>query len=458
MYLRVHEKETAQFARLIAEKTLLVGLGSTVFRGAKFTSHEVIIDDNQIYWFEEIVKNHPADDGWKIIVFSHAPPIGSGIRVIQENHVVNGCCWLNHSGEWQIKKFIELVRKYRCIKAWFSGHFHLGQDYQDSITFPTIPREEGPYPNRGSCVFAQTSVMRGGTSRDRRRQSRLIRGNAAGFEICTVDHENGGRVRLDATITYTDSNHEVGIFAHRHAELASDNKAFVRVYSPSKGDGHEKITVSGENGQVIEGSDGKAVDQSTVSWWEMNCGRVLGIYDGRLIEYEPSTLAPLGLVVGADELAGRRVVIVFSGSDDVCRAPVEVSTGARLSQDGIIEVKEDASMEGAECGVGNEPGGEQAVLLVDEKFGTVVVVQPNEDGSYWRKIVRNKIVRMKEKRREKAAKILAAELAEKQAYETEIAVQGDERRLYKVVSTWGPYTQISGNAKGTAVPGLMTPI
>ena len=115
-------------------------------------------------------------------------------------------------------------------------------------------------------------------------------------------------------------------------------------------------------------------------------------------------------------------------------------------------------MEGAECGVGNEPGGEQAVLLVDEKFGTVVVVQPNEDGSYWRKIVRNKIVRMKEKRREKAAKILAAELAEKQAYETEIAVQGDERRLYKVVSTWGPYTQISGNAKGTAVPGLMTPM
>ena len=28
VYLRVHEKETAQFVRLIAEKTLLVGLGS----------------------------------------------------------------------------------------------------------------------------------------------------------------------------------------------------------------------------------------------------------------------------------------------------------------------------------------------------------------------------------------------------------------------------------------------
>ena len=43
-----------------------------------------------------------------------------------------------------------------------------------------------------------------------------------------------------------------------------------------------------------------------------------------------------------------------------------------------------------------------------------MVVQPNEDGSYWRKIVRNKIVRMKEKRREEAAKILAATLAAEQ--------------------------------------------
>ena len=70
--------------------------------------------------------------------------------------MVNGCCWLNHSGGKQTVKFIELVRKHRCIKAWFSGHFHLGQDYQDSITMPTIDPSLGPYPNRGSCVFAQT--------------------------------------------------------------------------------------------------------------------------------------------------------------------------------------------------------------------------------------------------------------------------------------------------------------
>jgi hypothetical protein len=56
-------------------------------------------------WFEETVKAHPSEDGWKIIVFTHAPPNGSGLRVLQENHVVNGCCWLNHSNEKVRKKY-----------------------------------------------------------------------------------------------------------------------------------------------------------------------------------------------------------------------------------------------------------------------------------------------------------------------------------------------------------------
>ena len=134
MFLRVHNKPTPQFSRLVAEKTLLVGLSSTVFRDARYTSHEVTIDDDQMNWFEETLKTHPSSEGWKVFVFTHAPPNGSGLRVLQENHVVNGCCWLNHSDDKKCRKFIELVREHRCIKAWFSGHFHLGQDYQDSIS------------------------------------------------------------------------------------------------------------------------------------------------------------------------------------------------------------------------------------------------------------------------------------------------------------------------------------
>lgn len=47
-YLNILGKETPQFKRLIAPKTMLVGLGSTVFREARYTSHEVIIEDDQV--------------------------------------------------------------------------------------------------------------------------------------------------------------------------------------------------------------------------------------------------------------------------------------------------------------------------------------------------------------------------------------------------------------------------
>ena len=161
-----------------------------------YTSHEVFIDDQQVEWFEKTVKECPASEGWKIFVFTHAPPMGSGLRVLQENHVVNGCCWLNHSSK-NTAKFIQIVRDNPSIKGsfllthsltyslthllplgWFSGHFHLGQDYQDSITFPNDAKGK-----RGSCVFAQTAVMAKKSSRDTRQQSRLLRGTKTGFTI-----------------------------------------------------------------------------------------------------------------------------------------------------------------------------------------------------------------------------------------------------------------------------------
>ena len=419
MFLRTHGKPTPHFIRQIADKTLLVGLTSTVFRDAIYTSHEVTIDQAQLDWFEETVKAHPAEEGWKIFVFTHAPPNGSGLRVLQENHVVNGCCWLNHSNEAQCRKFIELCRENRSIKAWFSGHFHLGQDYQDSITFPTIDPKDGPYPNRGSCVFAQTSVMRSGTSRDTRQQSRLIRGNKEGFEICTVDHKNGGAIRVDATITYRGDDNEVGVYEHE--DIAQKSDELFKVYAPCAGDdlhAPDDGLVKYEDEFIMD----KAVNMETVAWWYMDCGRVLGMLNGNMIEYDRSTLAPLGLVVGADELIGKRIAVVMSGEEG-------------------CEVSEEIGMEGAECE--GFAGREQAVLLIDDTDGSVTVVQPNEDGSYWRKIVRNKMIRMKEVRRERAAKALAASILGKEEAD--------------VVSSWGPYTTTSGTAKKTGVSGLTTP-
>ena len=133
-----------------------------------------------------------------------------------------------------------------------------------------------------------------------------------------------------------------------------------------------------------------------------------------LLEYDPSTLAPLGLVVGKDELADRQIAILDSGIET--HAP-----GTPLYKNR-----------------------EQAIVLFTEGSDeNVTVIHPNEDGSYWRKIVRNKVVRMREKRREKAAQAFIKE---------QLSLAADVK--VKVKSSWGPYISTDGTAKKTSVPGI----
>lgn len=394
-YLRILGKKTPQFCHEVADKTLVIGLGSTVFRTAKYTSHEVSVDDEQVAWFEKTIADHPAEDGWKVFVFTHAPIIGSGLRVLQECHVVNGCCWLNHNDGPTSKKFIEIVRNNACVKGWFSGHFHLSHDYEDSMSLPT----EGA--NRGNCVFGQTAVMTARSTRDGRRQSRLVRGNKDGFEICTVNHAKGGEVRVDCEVTYKEDG-SVGVVALPHEEL--DHDGYFRAYTPMEEDG---CYIENRGGTLNEDQEW---DEKTVCWWHMSDGAVLGVHDGMVIEYDPTTLAPLGMVVSKDELAGRKVAVIDAG--------IEAAEGCNIDPG-----------RGVECA--DAPPTDQALILYDDDTNDVTVIQPNEDGSYWRKIVRNKMHRMREQRRVKAAKKwIAAKVGEEEA--------GD------VLSSWGPYTSTIG--------------
>ena len=116
-YLEHMGKDTPQFCYEVAPKTLIVGLGSTQFRDATYTSHEVAVDAEQLKWFTKTIEEHPYEDGWQIFCFSHAPVIGSGLRVLQECHVVNGCCWLNHNDPVASKLFINTVRQSPQIKG-----------------------------------------------------------------------------------------------------------------------------------------------------------------------------------------------------------------------------------------------------------------------------------------------------------------------------------------------------
>jgi len=255
-------------------------------------------------------------------------------------------------------------------------------------------------------VFVQTGVMSTKSTRDGRRQSRLVRGKEDGFEICTINHARGGEVRLDATVTFTDESHESVVYAHPSDDY--DHDAWFSAYTPQNDDGCYVGVEDG--GPILENAESNA--KNVVCWWHMADGKVLGVHNGLIIEYDPSTLAPLGLVVAADELAGRQVAVIDSGLDQC---------------------------DGAVC-----EEREQALILYDEE-GQVTVVQPNEDGSYWRKIVRNKMVRMKEKRRETAAKEWVKDLR-----------KDDETPA--VVSSWGPYTSTVGTATKTGVQGVTVPV
>lgn len=394
------KKERPYFSHEIAEKTLLVGLGSTSFRSARYSSHEVTIDAEQLRWFEETIQMHPASDGWQVFVFTHAPILGSALRVLQELHVLNGCCWLNHSDGASSRRFIEIVRENACIKGWFSGHFHLSHDYEDSITFPGGNR-------RGHCVFAQTGVMRRQSSRDGRRQSRLVRGNSLGYEIYTLDHKTDGQLRLDATVLYSDScevPQDLQIdfepsecsticFAHSHEDY--DHDLWLSAYVPKEDDG---CLVEPRGTLNPEGVDLDFADGDQVCWWHMKDGAILGVHGGMIMEYDASTLAPLGMVVSRDELQNRRVAVIDDG------------------------------------------WGGSALVLYDDDTADVTVVQPNEDGSYWRKVVRNKMHRTREMRRMEAA----AKWAKKEKMVDKV----------KVLSSYGPYKTSSGKVLGLSTRAI----
>ncbi|GMI06776.1 hypothetical protein TrLO_g8057 [Triparma laevis f. longispina] len=306
----------------------LIGLSTTRFRAALHSSHEVYIDSEQMNWFEDEVKGNLDK---QVIVFSHAPPLGSGLRLLQDVHLRNGCAFLNHSGELgKAQRFINIVKKYKNVKAWFSGHYHLSHDFSDSLSL-----KEG-------CLFVQCGVMGGKSSRDGKRQSRVCRFGEEKMEVWTVNHHSGGSGVKDCEFDL-----KSGEIKYTR-EFEDGNGDFVRTHVPEEEDGcYSKV----------QNTESTVLDnvKDRVCWWHMECGRVLGLHDNKLFEYDEMTLSPLGIVV--DDLEGKEVIVADEG---------------------------------------------RVLILRDEgceDLSSLHVVQPNEDGSYWKRFQGNKLRRMEEKKR-----------------------------------------------------------
>lgn len=93
---------------------------------------------------------------------------------------------------------------------------------------------------------------------------------------------------------------QVGVYAHKDIKEIGDE--YFKVYQPCAGDSLHPP----DDGYIAYGKDGilhvdEEVTKDTVAWWMMACGRTMGMLNGMLVEYDSSTLAPLGLIVGAGE-------------------------------------------------------------------------------------------------------------------------------------------------------------
>jgi hypothetical protein len=249
---------------------LLVGLSTVRFRDAPGSCHEVYVDPEQLAWFEATLAAHR---DVPTLVFSHAPPMGCGLRVLQAVHVKNRCAWLNHGGAPE--RFAAIAAVNPQIKLWFSGHFHLSHDYRDSISV------------KGECAFVQTGVIGATSSRDGRRHSRLLRASREGYSLYTVDHNSGGALRLDMTRRYADAAPPVPL--PPPAALVCDPAA----------------------GWLCAVED-EAEAASQVAWLRTGVAE-LTVQQNALVEYDARTRAPLGVVVRAVD--GRSVRLVGAGGE-----------------------------------------------------------------------------------------------------------------------------------------------
>jgi hypothetical protein len=66
------------------------------------------------------------------------------------------------------------------------------------------------------------------------------------------------------------SRPKVGVYAHEHDEIDRNSDTFLKVYSPSVGDGC--YVHPDEDGLSVNPTESDCVDDETVAWWRMSCG------------------------------------------------------------------------------------------------------------------------------------------------------------------------------------------
>lgn len=319
----------------------VVGLSTVRFRSNPFSVHEVHIDAEQMAFLEATLEKTAAA-GRPVVICTHAPAMGSGLKVIQSVHVKNRCAWLNHSSD--PGAFARLLARHPHVKLWFSGHFHLSQSYPDSVS------------RVGGTAFVLTGVIGDHSSRDGLHHSRLLTGDAQGFEVYTIDHDSGER-RLDLRGRWADPGPPEYLVPSE--DLLCD---------PSEGWLCSEVDCS-------LGGAGPAPEKG--AWLNVGPAAMLSLQGDVLVEYDVASMAPIGAVfLNVPEGAEVRLVDAAGGAVD---------------------------------GVATDGAAAVAVELVDPVVGAVVArAERNAAGTFYQIFQANKWVARKKKEAEEAARAAAA--------------------------------------------------
>ncbi len=131
---------------------------------------ECVVSEAQVARIEEGMARRP---GVPVIVFSHAPPLGCGLRTVHGTHLRATNAWLNHNHH--PARWSNFYRKHPEVLLWFSAHYHIGHDHPDSQN------------ERDGVRFFHTQVH-GDCTRDGSRQSRVLDLTKEGITLSTLDH------------------------------------------------------------------------------------------------------------------------------------------------------------------------------------------------------------------------------------------------------------------------------
>lgn len=284
---------------------LAIGLSTTTWRSNRDSVHEVAIPVEEIQWFEDTIAD-AARSSTPVLVFTHAPPAGCGLRVVQSVHVRNRCAFLNHSDRATAARFVAAVERHPgAVAVWASGHYHLSSNYASSTT------------RVADTVFAQVGVIGPGSTRDGVRQSRLVDVDERGWTLSSVDHGAGGSVRVDASGEWKKrAPHILPVPHHQLLDPAADTTWLASALDCSVG-GDDSGSESDGEWPAPQGRAPQPV------WLDGGFDALLAFTpsDGAVVEYSASLRCPVGYVfdglpAGATVRRVRSYGSVLADADD----------------------------------------------------------------------------------------------------------------------------------------------